>query len=102
MRPCVESNCEGVPWRCNLGNMQMEGRGGGGPQGGKKKAGGERRFIMVRVRWRSRGSLVSQGRWGHGGAQQQSIRFQMHMNGQLLAPLKLWGEIAWVPFELQF
>lgn len=27
----------GVPWWCNLGNMQMEGRGGGGPQGGKEK-----------------------------------------------------------------
>lgn len=45
---------------------------------------------------------MSQGRWGHGGAQPQSIRFQMHMNDQLLGPLKLWGEIAQAPFELQF
>lgn len=91
----------GVPWWCNLGNMQMEGRGGGGPQGGKEKGvrWGEGGCIMVRVRWRSRGSLVSQRRWGHEGAQQQSIRFQMHMNDQLLAPLKLSGEIAWAPFE---
>lgn len=28
MRPGVESNCEGVPWRCNLGNMQIEGSWG--------------------------------------------------------------------------
>lgn len=42
---------------------------------------------MVRVRWRSRGSLVSQERWGRCGAQQQGIRFQMHMNDQLLAVL---------------
>lgn len=101
MRPCVASNCKGVPWRCNLGNMQMEGRGGGGPQGGKEGGVGRHECIMDRVRWRSRGSLVSQGRWGHRGAQ-QSIRFQMHMNDQLLAPLKLWGEIAWAPFQLQF
>lgn len=45
---------------------------------------------------------MSQERWGHGGAQQQSIRFQMHMNDQLLALLKLWGEIARAPFEPQF
>lgn len=74
---------------------------GEGHREGRRKEGGSG-FIMVRVRWRSRGSLVSQGRWGHGGAQQQSIRFQMHMNDQLLAPLKLWGEIARAPFEPQF
>lgn len=45
---------------------------------------------------------MSQERWGHGGAQPQSIRFQMHMNDQLLALLKLWGEIAWAAFEPQF
>lgn len=30
MRPCVESDCEGVPWQCNLGYMQIEGEKGGG------------------------------------------------------------------------
>lgn len=30
MRPCVESNCEGVPWLCNLGNMQIDGEMGEG------------------------------------------------------------------------
>lgn len=82
--------------------MQMEEEAGEGRREARRKEGRKCGFIMVRVRWRSGGSLVSQERWGRGGAQQQSIRFQMHMNDQLLALLKLWGEIARAPFEPQF
>lgn len=61
MRPCVESNCEGgLPWRCNLGNMQIEERGGGGPQGGEgERSGG--------------GGGESQGYNGQGALEEQRL-----------------------------
>lgn len=88
MKPGVESIHEGVPWQRNLGNMQMEAEREGQKEGGKKNTqGGDLRCIMAEVERRSRGSVVNQERWGRRGSEQQSIRFLMHMNDQLLALL---------------